>query len=392
MFSSGRASGKTIRSAGGYSAFVPDPLPPDLTWTARLTRALSDADRLVGRLAGEGAHLPNPHVLMRPFLRREAVLSSRIEGTQATLGELLAAEAGAAVDRSPEDLREVGNYVLALEHGLRRLKTLPLSLRLVRELHAKLMKGVRGAHATPGEFRRSQNWIGSAGCTLANATYVPPPPSELMPCLDAWERFLRDVSLPPLIHVALIHYQFEAIHPFLDGNGRVGRLLITLLLVERAILPTPLLYLSAFFEATRWDYYQHLLDVTQGSRWEAWLLYFLNGVARQSEDALSRAERINRLLTEWRVAASGSSSKSVLLLLDMLAGNPFVTTKKAAERLGVAFTTARRAIDRLQKLSILTETGTAKRDRVYCAKAILEILEEPARLTPSEPDSTQEPG
>src|SRR5947207_7267355 len=240
---------------GSYSAFVPAPLPPNLDWTPQLIGALSDADRLVGRLAGEGGRLSNPHILIRPFVRREAVLSSKIEGTQATLGELLAAEAGASVDRSPADLREVGNYVVALEYGLKRLRTLPLSLRLTRELHAKLMAGVRGDHATPGEFRRSQNWIGRPGATLANATYVPPPPDLLMDCLGAWEKFLHDRSLPVLVQAALMHVQFEAIHPFLDGNGRVGRLLITLFLVEREVLPTPLLYLSAFFEATRADYY-----------------------------------------------------------------------------------------------------------------------------------------
>src|SRR5436190_19969907 len=243
--------GRRVRCAGGHTAFVPDPLPPELEWTPTLVRALSDADRLVGRLAGEGRRLPNPHVLIRPFVRREAVLSSRIEGTRATLGELLAAEAGAAVDRSPADLREVANYVVALEHGLKRLKTLPLSLRLTRELHAKLMTGVRGAHATPGVFRTTQNWIGPPGCTLANAMYVPPPPDVLVECLSAWEKFLHDHSLPVLVQAALMHVQFEAIHPFVDGNGRVGRLLITLLLVEREVLPAPLLYLSAFFEATR---------------------------------------------------------------------------------------------------------------------------------------------
>src|SRR3990167_9332197 len=178
--------GRRVPCPGGFAAFVPAPLPPKLEWTQRLVRSLSDADRLIGRLAGEGGRLPNPHVLMRPFVRREAVLSSRIEGTKATLGELLAAEAGAAVERSPADLREVGNYVAALEHGIRRLKKLPLSLRLIRELHAKLMTGVRGNQATPGEFRRSQNWIGPAGCTLTNATYVPPPPEEMMTCLEQW--------------------------------------------------------------------------------------------------------------------------------------------------------------------------------------------------------------
>src|SRR3990172_8067300 len=177
-----KPSGRYVRQSEGYTAFVPDPLPPDLTWTPELVRALSDADRMIGRLAGEGSRLPNPHLLIRPFVRREAVLSTRIEGTQATLGELLAAEAGASVERSPADLREVGNYVVALEHGIKRLKTLPLSLRLVRELHEKLMRGVRGNAATPGEFRRSQNWIGPAGCTLADASFVPPPPDEPMAC------------------------------------------------------------------------------------------------------------------------------------------------------------------------------------------------------------------
>ncbi len=376
--------GKRIRVPGGYTAFVPNPLPPLLHWTPELVRALSDADRLVGRLAGEGGRLPNPHLLLRPFVRREAVLSSRIEGTQATLGELLAAEAGAVVERSPADLREVGNYVTALEYGVRRLKKLPLSLRLIREVHGKLMTGVRGNHATPGEFRRSQNWIGPAGCTLVNATYVPPPPEEMLACLEQWETFLHDRSLPPLVQVALAHYQFEAIHPFLDGNGRVGRLLITLFLVERGILPTPLLYLSAFFEATRRDYYDHLMGVSARGEWPTWLEYFLNGVARQAEDALSRAERINNLLMKWRDAVSGAASKAPLALVDMLAANPYLTIKKAAKQLDVAFTTAQRAIARLESASIVKEVSKAKRDRVYCAKAILNILEEPARLAERE--------
>ena len=249
-----RPHGRWIRCPGGYKAYVPQPLPPPIAWGTDLAAALSAADRAVGQLAGEGRRLPNPHLLIRPFVRREAVLSSRIEGTQATLGELLAAEAGAVVDRSPADLREVGNYVAALEHGVHRLRTLPLSLRLVRELHAALMRGVRGDAATPGQFRRSQNWIGPPGSTLADATFVPSPPDRLMECLGAWERFLHDDTLPPLAHAALAHSQFEAIHPFLDGNGRVGRLLVTLLLIVKGVLPAPLLYLSAWFEATRPEY------------------------------------------------------------------------------------------------------------------------------------------
>lgn len=375
-----KTPGRVVRDPSGYTAFVPAPLPPPVQWTPELVRALSDADRLVGRLAGEGGRLPNPHLLMRPFVRREAVLSSRIEGTRATLGELLASEAGAAVERSPEDLREVGNYVTALEYGMRRLKKLPLSLRLIRELHARLMTGVRGGHATPGEFRRTQNWIGPLGCTLANATYVPPPPDEMTACLERWETFLHDRSLPPLVQVALAHYQFEAIHPFLDGNGRVGRLLITLFLIERGILPTPLLYLSAFFEATRRDYYDHLLDVSTRGEWPAWLQYFLNGVARQAEDALSRAERINNLLVKWRAAVAGAASQTPLALVDRLAANPYLTIKRAAKQLGVAFTTAQRAVEKLESLSIVKEISKGKRDRIYCATAVLKILEEPARL------------
>ena len=278
-----KASTNRVARRSGASPFVPDPLPPQFSWTDRLVRCLSDADRLVGELAGQGAQLPNPHILIRPFVRREAVLSSKIEGTQATLGELLAAEAGAAVDRSPEDLREVGNYVVALEYGVKRLKSLPLSLRLIRDLHAKLMKGVRGDRATPGEFRKVQNWIGPPGCTQANATYVPPPPGELMTCLGALEQSLHHRDIPVLVHAAMVHYQFEAIHPFIDGNGRVGRLLTTLMLVERQVMPSPLLYLSAFFEATRQDYYSRLLGVSRDGAWEPWLEYFLNGVARQAE-------------------------------------------------------------------------------------------------------------
>ncbi len=372
-----KPSGRTIRTQE-YSALVPDPLPPKIEFGDRLVRALSDADRAIGRLAGEGGRLPNPHLLIRPFVRREAVLSSRIEGTQATLGELLAVEAGAAVDRSPEDLHEVANYVVALEHGIARLKKLPLSLRLVRELHEHLMQGVRGDRAYPGEFRRTQNWIGAPGATLANATYVPPPVEEMRTALGAWESFLHDRSLPPLVQIALIHSQFEAIHPFVDGNGRVGRLLITLFLVERGILPTPLLYLSAFFEATRRDYYDRLLAVTQRGDWAGWIEYFLNAVARQGEDALSRAERINQLLARSREKAARSAT--ALRLVDLLAENPFWTVKNAAQRLGVAFTTAQRALATLERAGVIKRTSAARRDRVYCAQAILDILEEPARL------------
>lgn len=373
--------GKKV-SQGKYSAFVPAPLPPKLDWTPRLARLLSDADRLIGKLAGEGGRLPNPHVLMRPFARREAVLSSKIEGTQATLGELLAAEAGIAVERSPDDLREVGNYVVALEHGMARLKKLPICVRLIKELHEKLMTDVRGHHAKRGEFRKIQNWIGKAGCTPETASFVPPPPDDVEPCLAEWEKFLHESDFPPLITIALAHYQFEAIHPFLDGNGRVGRLLITLFLIEQGILPTPLLYLSAFFEASRRDYYDGLRGISERGEWQDWIEYFLLGVARMSEDALSRAGRMNAKLAEWQKTVAGESTKTPMRIVELLAANPFITAKGSVEKLGIAFTTAQRAIERLEKLGIVQQSGIAKRDRVYCAKALLDILEEPAQLIP----------
>jgi Fic family protein len=359
---------------------VPAPLPPAIEWTPRLVGVLSDADRLIGRLAGEGGRLPNPHVLMRPFVKQEAVQSSRIEGTQATLGELLAAEAGAAVERSPDDLREVGNYVVALEHGISLLRELPICVRLIRALHQKLMDGVRGEHAAPGVFRRTQNWIGRPGSTLATATFIPPPPGEIEPCLADWEKFIHQSELPPLVTIALAHYQFEAIHPFLDGNGRVGRLLITLFLIERKVLPTPLLYLSAFFEASRRDYYEGLRAVSQRGAWPDWLEYFLLGVARMSEDSLSRATRINDLLAGWRSRLTGRSTGTPLRIVELLAANPFLTIKGAAGQLKMAFTTAQRAIEHLEHSGILQPVSDAKRDRVYCAKTLLGILEEPVRL------------
>ncbi len=376
-----RPHGRLASCPGGHRAYVPAPLPPRLAWDEGLTVNLSHADRAIGRLAGEGRRLPNPYLLIRPFVRKEAVLSSRIEGTRVTLGELLAAEAGAAVERSLVDLREVGNYVTALEHGLERLDTLPVSLRLVREMHDFLMRGVRGDVATPGEFRRSQNWIGPPGCTLDDATFVPPPPSELTACLDAWERFLHDDALPPLVHAALAHSQFEAIHPFLDGNGRVGRLLTTLLLVERGVIPSPLLYLSAYFEATRQEYYARLLGVTERGEWEEWLTYFLRGVALQSEDAVDRIQRIDDLLSRWRQGLERGQSRIPERALDLFAENPFWTVGGLAGRLEVAFTTAQRAVDRLERGGVIAKVGEARRNRVYCAGAILDVLEEPLRLT-----------
>lgn len=375
------SAGKVLKHSKGYKAFIPYDLPPKIKWNTELVNSLSRADFLLGKLAREGSTLPNPHLFIRPFIAREAVLSSKIEGTQATLGEILAADAGVNLKQKPEDLQEVQNYIKALDHSLIRLKELPLSLRLIKEIHGHLMQGVRGFYATPGEFRRSQNWIGSPGCTLNNAKFVPPPPDELMDCLSGFERFLHNESLPPLIHIALCHYQFETIHPFLDGNGRVGRLLISLLLIERKILPSPLLYLSAFFEATRSEYYTQLYNVSAKGEWCEWFIYFLNGVALQSEDVLSRAERINELLNHWKLLLATSSSQVTVSIIEHFATNPYLTIKKIAEDLDVAYSTAQRSVQKLEILGIVKKTNSGKRDKVYCAIDILNILEEPTKIT-----------
>lgn len=371
--------GRRVRCPEGHRAYLPAPLPPPIRWSADLAARLSAADRAVGQLAGEVRRLPCAALLIRPFVRREAVLSSRIEGTRTTLNELFAAEAGAAADRSSADLREVQNCVVALEYGLLRLRDLPLSLRLVRELHQKLMRGVRDDRATPGQLRRTQSWIGPPGCTLRNATFIPPPAGALSDCLGALEKFLHDDSLPPLIHAALAHSQFEAIHPFLDGNGRVGRLLITLLLIHKGVLPAPFLYLSAWFETTRPEYYARLLAVTESGEWEEWLHYFLEGTANQSLDAVNRIQRIDQQLATWRNALGAVPSNIPERALYLFAENPYWTATKLADRLGVAFTTAQRALDRLASAGIIAPATRARRNRLFCARAILEILEEPPR-------------
>ena len=287
-------SGRLVKASGGYWAFVPNNLPPKLEWNDAMVSLMSNADIALGTLSGLGETLPNPHLLIYPFIRREAVLSSRIEGTQSSLSDLLLFEATEIEKRG--DVREVQNYVRAMEYGLKRLRELPLSLRFIREMHGILMEGVRGEHATPGEFRQSQNWIGSPGASLNEATYVPPPVPDMQECLNQLEMFLHsETKLPPLVEAALVHYQFETIHPFLDGNGRIGRLLVTMLLCQRNVLSKPLLYLSAFFEHHRQEYYDLLLKVSIAGAWRQWIEFFLKAVIEQSGDAVSRSRRLQEL-------------------------------------------------------------------------------------------------
>lgn len=367
-------AGRVIRTASGYNAFVPSPLPPHIEWTDELVRALSQADAALSELSGLGSLLPNPHLLIAPYVRREAVLSSRIEGTTTDLSELLMDEANAGPPRDSDDVREVRNYVRALEYGVKRLRDFPLSLRLVRELHERLMKGVRGDRATAGEFRRSQNWIGPPRSSLQTATYVPPPVDEMMTALDAWERFLHERDqLPELVQCALMHEQFEAIHPFLDGNGRVGRLLITLFLIERRRLSQPLLYLSAYIEANRSAYYDLLQGVRTRGDWVSWLIYFLRGVAEIGKEAVERSGRLMALRERFRKKVM--RFPRAMKLLDALMVNPFITVSRAQKLLGVSNPTAREAVNRLQAAGLLEETTGRSWGKLYLAKPILRVID-----------------
>lgn len=380
-------SGQVIRVGQGeaaYWAFVPHPLPPDLPADWELTRTLSQADRALSELAGLGRTMPNPHLLIGPFVRREAVLSSRIEGTQANITDLYTYEArqlplpGMEVPPAESDVREVLNYVNALEYGLERLNTLPVSLRLMRELHERLLAGVRGEHATPGEFRRSQNWIGPPGCTLNEATFVPPPVPQMHEALDALEKYLHSEDIyPPLLRLALVHYQFEAIHPFMDGNGRIGRLLLSLLLVQWQLLPLPLLYLSAYFYRRRQDYYDLLLGVSERGAWRDWLLFFLRGVAEQAGDALQRARKLQDLRESWhKLIAQARTSALLVRLVDVLFESPILTIPQAQHLLGVTYPSAQRNVEKLAQAGILQLTSEASYGKTYAATEIINVIGE----------------
>jgi Fic family protein len=379
-FKSTRA-GKLIKTDRGYSAFIPHSLPPEIKYSPALISLLAEANRYIGNLNGVGVLLPNPNLLIVPYMRREAVLSSKIEGTQTSLSELFYFEAARKDEQKLEvqktDVLEVINYVQAMDYGLKRLKELPICLRLMREIHGILMKNVRGQHLTPGEFRRSQNWIGPAGCNLNEAKYVPPPVREMLEVLGELEKFLQErESLPGLMQCALMHYQFEAVHPFLDGNGRIGRLLITLFLCEREFLHYPMLYLSAFFDKYRDEYYQRLLAVSQRGEWEEWISFFLRAIIVQSKDAAVNSRAILKLLENYRNRIQEKrTSIYVAKLLEELFKNPYLSIPTAALKLDTSFHTAKAAIERLRKANILIEITDKRRGKVYCAKELLNLLE-----------------
>jgi Fic family protein len=343
------------------------PPEPPVTLDASGVSALSAADLAIGRLDGVAQTLPNPDLFVAMYVRREAVLSSQIEGTQSTLDDVLAFELDAQTRDLPKDVEEIVNYVKAMNYGIDRVAQLPLSLRLIREIHAELMKNVRGQHKDPGEFRRSQNWIGAGASTpIERATFVPPPVREMTIALDDFEKFLHaEQSLPVLVYCGIAHAQFETIHPFLDGNGRVGRLLISFLLVHRGVMHRPLLYLSHFFKANRDEYYDRLMSVRDEGDWEGWLTFFLRGVAETSADATRTAKQIVSLREAHRARIQEATSPNGLRLLDLLFRRPMVNVALVQERLKLSFVTAAKLIEALAELGVVEEITGARRNRVF---------------------------
>jgi Fic family protein len=381
-------AGSYVNQPAGYRAFIPAPLPPHppLSIGGDLQALLSAADRALGRLDGSVLTLPNPDLFVFMYVRKEAVLSSQIEGTQSSLQDLLAAEAQLFDLDLPRDVDEVLNYVRAMNHGLARLPQLPVSVRLIREIHAELMHGVRGGRLQPGELRMSQNWIGPRGSTLATATFVPPPHHAVPEALGDLETFLHAPDdLPPLVKIALAHVQFETIHPFLDGNGRVGRLLITFLLTERGVLHKPVLYLSYYFKQHRQAYYDHLQAVRERGAWETWLSFFLRGVIEVAGEAADTARRVLQLREQHRAAITaqlGRAAGNGHKVLEALYDRPIVSVNDVRKLTGTTYAAANGLVARLANLGVLVEmTGYARNRRFRYAPyiALFASAEEEAR-------------
>ncbi|MDR0204492.1 MAG: Fic family protein [Delftia acidovorans] len=367
------AAGEKVR------AFVPPPLPPEPAIDVlALLEKLSLAERALGRLDGITMLLPRQELFLYMYVRKEAVLSSQIEGTQSTLSDLLRFEAEAQAGQPIDDIREVSNYVDAMMYGLERLRELPLSLRLIREMHGRLLQSGRGGTKSPGEFRRSQNWIG--GTRPGNALFVPPPVNELGPCLDAFERFMHEDAsrLPALIKAGLLHVQFETLHPFLDGNGRIGRLLVTLYLCINGVLNKPLLYLSLFLKTHRAEYYRLLQEVRENGNWEAWLDFFLTGVAQTANQAFEAATHIVDLFRQdrERIATEGERANSTLRIHNLFQLNPFLTSNQLVRQTGLSSPTVNTALADLQRLGIIEEVTGRKRGRVFSYRRYLSVLNE----------------
>ncbi|MBD3370108.1 Fic family protein [Candidatus Fermentibacteria bacterium] len=364
-------AGRYVRQSAGYRAFMPAPLPPDppINIEGELQDRLSRADLALGRLDGSIQTLPNPELFMYMYVRKEAVLSSQIEGTQSSLQDVLKAEAKILRSDHPSDVREVINYVDAMYYGLDRLEALPVSIRLIREIHERLLQGVRGSDLTPGQLRTSQNWLGPGGCTLKDAVFVPPPPGAVNQCLGDLEEFIHgERDLPLLVKVGLAHAQFESIHPFLDGNGRVGRLMITFLLCEQGVLQKPVLYLSHYLKEHRQEYYDRLQSIRDSGAWEEWLGFFLQGVAQVSTQATDTARRILALREEHRrsiMEGLGRAAGNGHRVLESLYSSPIVSVKDVRKITGTSYPAANNLVARLADMGILFEFTGQSRNRRF---------------------------
>lgn len=373
-------SGKYINQSAGYKAFIPSPLPPKpaVKVEGGLQILLSSADMSLARLDGLSYILPNINLFIAMYVRKEALLSSQIEGTQASLEDLFEFESG----ETPEninDIEEVVNYIKAMNYGIERLKSFPMSLRLIKEIHEILMKGVRGGNKQPGDFRKSQNWIGPAGCTLKDATFIPPPPHEAEIAMGELEKYLHSENkLPMLIDCALVHYQFETIHPFLDGNGRLGRLLITFYLYWKGMLHKPLLYLSLFFKKNRQEYYDRLNMVRVRGDYEQWLVFFLKGVVETADSAIEASKKILELQTSHRQLLWQKKITSPLAvgIIESLYLKPYVSVNDIARQFEVSFQAASKLVSQLEGAGILKEITGRKRDRRYLYQEYINILSE----------------
>lgn len=374
-----KRAGTYIRQPTGYRAFIPQPLPPSdppLDLTLDRSRLLSEAALALGRLDAATQLIPDPDLFVGMYVKREAVLSSQIEGTQASLTDVLVFEVEGESE-FPVDVAEVINYVSAMNYGLGRLAQLPLSLHLIREIHRELMQGVRGQNRDPGEFRRTQNWVGPGGATLATATFVPPPPQLLMEHLGHLENFMHDDTCPPLIRAGLAHAQFETIHPFLDGNGRIGRLLITFMLCQEGVLHRPLLYLSSYLKQRRAEYYDRLQAVRLNGQWEEWLDFFFRGVAETADEAWRTAQAILDLQQQNRqLLQSRKASMNTLRVHDLLWRYPIVTVPFLQRELRLTFQGANGIVQRLETLGILEESTGYRRNRRFVHANYLRLFKD----------------
>lgn len=372
----GRA-GEYVRNLSGemaYDSFRPAPLPPALDMDDELVADLVSATRSLATLDTLSSHIPNMDLFISMYVRKEALLSSQIEGTQATLEDVLDPLIEKNVN---QNVMDVVNYIRATEYALERLKSLPLCNRLIRETHAVLMEGVRGQERNPGEFRTSQNWIGAAGCTLRTARYIPPRPDDMVTAMSDLEKYIHSADpFDVLIRAALIHYQFETIHPFLDGNGRIGRLLITLFLMERGALQTPALYISFYLKKNRIEYYDRLSEVRNKDNYEQWVKFFLRAVQASAEDASEAIRELSALHDRSFAAidSMGRAAKTARILLSYLEQNPIIDIGKTAEALGLSFSTVSGAVKRLEGKKILVQTNNASRNRVFAYQEYLDIL------------------